>query len=481
MEIRGNGTFNESEVRQWLTKDGTDYPGLAVGIEAVDMDKDDDNSADITQSSADTAVEALFKTNNFGGDTIIEHAIDLDGKRLRLAINEHPSNIAAGDATTDNLVLVADGTDAADGATNRYAGAGSVVKFNLTDANQAFNLVSGSESTITAAVGALRNASYTADPETTNALFTLGKLFDLQRDREVQTPEAKVKFAYNLFGENDSDNTFVYGANEVQLRNLTSNQNLNLEKVTLKLEGEDLSVFKTNTAGDLVDQSGNPTGLKLSADGTFATGVAGADVREGDLDGSGDPQNQALVDLAAFTRIAVDSDNKTGISAQDLKLSATILGSDQDTFNDFTSNLLDLYYVTRDGLKFDTILTGTTSANTIHIRDISGGLPEDGGKIYVTIVEYDAHGVDQNAEGNELAKRQELGVKLPSGGAVTLSPAGVAEMVGAEINPQRQARLVFEVETNVGEVAVKKQTDKGTDIQTGSQAADSAGIVDYTL
>ncbi|HGY5272693.1 TPA: S-layer protein, partial [Aeromonas salmonicida subsp. salmonicida] len=72
-----------------------------------------------------------------------------------------------------------------------------------------------------------------------------------------------------------------------------------------------------------------------------------------------------------------------------------------------------------------------------------------------------------------------LSVTLPSGGAVTLKPADVAADVGASITAGRQARFLFEVETNQGEVAVKKSNAEGVDIQNGTRG--TAPLVDFTL
>lgn len=146
--------------------------------------------------------------------------------------------------------------------------------------------------------------------------------------------------------------------------------------------------------------------------------------------------------------------NTVGIEAQRLTLKAVQDGTSA-TFDTFEDTLADLFIITRDGMKFDTITTGTTSANTIHIRDISETLPATGGKIYVTIVQYGEHGVNGKADGEVLVKRAVLNTTLPSG-AVSLKPSEVAAEVGAQIVAGRQARFVFEVETNRGEVAVEE-------------------------
>ncbi|HFQ5397944.1 TPA: cell surface protein [Vibrio vulnificus] len=357
-------------------------------------------------------------------------------------------------------------------------GANSAVDFTFPAANNIFNLKSGSTSAVTLNVGAMRNASYTADPVASRAVFKLGDLFTLSNNlvdnggadvpgtNQSVTAEAKVATGFTQTNYAQLD----MAPSNLKLNNVTSNQEIQLNKVNLKLEG-DFSGYKVNEAGQFLNAANQPTGLTLAKDGTAVT-TAGL----GDIVTRGG-QSEAL---SGFLTFAIDKDNETPIEAQKMTLSATILGTSQQTFEDYTAKLADLFIITRDGLKFDTILTGTTSANTIHIRDVSGILPVEGGKIFVTVWEYDAHGLHEGAKHNPIITRHELSVKLPNEGAVTLSPASIAADIGFEPAAGRQARMLFEVETNVGEVAVKKQDDKGVDIQTGSQAID-AGKVDFTL
>ncbi|EKO3628591.1 cell surface protein [Vibrio metschnikovii] len=563
LEIRGEGTFNEAEIRQWLTL------GAAGASENIDLHLTRVAHLGGTSftapgaATAETDLRTFFKTNTFGGEDIIEHAIDMEGKRLRLAIVETPNTpenlvkygtiagATAGEVDADVLAKVTAGTftlpadsaalttagvtggidgtpgdgtpgtgtvgylfadqdgtattnaqkiayirgladgpaylnsvsDLSTDAQDSYVGANSRIDFKLDTANQAFNLKSESLGGVSLAVGALRNASYTADPRVTSPVFVLGDLFALKENTNGAVAyEAKVKEGYTkaTLGKSGTSYVEAFATGNLALQNLTTNQNIQLDKVFLTLQGESLAMF-ANKDGKLVDASGADTGWALAQDGKSATKV----VSTTSAVFEGKPYGGA-VEPAAHTlnfNFALAKDNAFAIPAQTMTLQAKVFGQGvnmQDTYNDFASNLANVFVVTRDGLKFDTITTGSTSANTIHIRDISNILPEEGGKIYVTIVEYDAHGQDQNAAGNVLVERKELSLKLPSGGAVTLSPAGVAADVGAAINPARQARFVFEVETNIGEVAVKKQTSEGIDIQNGSQAP-AAGVVDFTL
>lgn len=359
--------------------------------------------------------------------------------------------------------------------------AGTAINFDFKNANQIFNLKSGANNDVAIKIGALKNASYSADPVQSGKVFELGDLFELDATTSgkatalVSTGFVSVDVDTNT-GSVVEDKDIV--ATGFDLYNRTSNQNIQLNKVNLTLAG-DLGAFRADTAGNLLLKDNTPSGWKLSADKMSATAKAGEGVLQGVItkDAAASTINTAFDNLG---KLYVAADNVVPVEAQNISVTATILGADQDTFEDFTHTLSELFIITRDGLKFDTILTGTTSSNTVHIRDVSGILPEVGGKIFVTVWEYDAHEAGENAERNVLAERKELAVKLPSNGAVTLSPATIAAQLGIEVAPARQARMLFEVETNVGEVAVKKSDGKGTDIQVGSQAEEKK-IVDFTL
>ncbi|HDY7458384.1 TPA: cell surface protein [Vibrio vulnificus] len=579
IELTGDATFNDNEVRQWLT--GTDAQGSGINVSAKVATAEvvwnaGSSSYSLTNrtTSANTTLDKVFKLlPATGSEYQIDYAIDNNGQRLRLALaqtlNSYNDMIRLG--YTDAVVLAtvdgaavkvaalkadlpagveaeitAAGGDFADisggtaydaatdvqratfvknyvaeSLTNAYlnsvaaptlearSGNGanngeivlaayntapasdadiktnSTVGFDFANANQIFNLKSGQSVAVAAKIGALKNASYSADPVPTGALFKLGDLFALQYDDGVNTngPASATALVAESFKKWDIDGDGVYDeasdnidltSTGLELVNKTTNQNIQLNKVNLTLSG-DFAPFKMNsTTRELQDKGGNGLGWKVSADYKSATVVAGNTVLAGSAE-------QAL---GAFTKIYVEQEgdkaNSTPIEAQTVSITATIKGADQDTFEDFSHKLAELFIITRDGLKFDTVLTGTTSSNTVHIRDVSGILPEDGGSIFVTVWEYDAHEAGENAERNVLADRKELSVKLPANGAVTLSPATIAEQLGIEVAPARQARMLFEVETNLGEVAVKKSDGKGTDIQVGSQA-EVKKIVDFTL
>lgn len=439
LEISGDASFNASEVRQWLTLVGGNYSALTFDLNGGGA-----------PTSAQADIEKLFKTTQVGGDTVIEHAIDMDGKRLRMAL------VANGDAdeniifdnTAPNPVLV---------------GAGTQLDFNLDIANQIFRLQSGSQGTVALKVGALRNASYTADPVATPALFKLDKLFELQKSgTKKATALVAERFTQLNVGQAD------VASDGLQLVNLTTNQNIQLDKVNLEITGN-FSGFRADNDGNLLDAGGANTGWKVT--NGVATSVAGNTVLEGL------PSLDAAAPLSFL--LAVAADNTAAIEGQTFNVKASINGVDQATFEDFSHSLADVVIIDRDGMKFDTITTGTTAANLIFVRDISKILPDTGGKIFVTITEYDLHGVNGRGEGTVLADRAELSTTLPSGGAVTLAPAEVAAEVGASITAGRQARFVFEVETNRGEVAVKKSNSEGVDIQNGTKGVED--LVDFTL
>lgn len=508
LELTGDATFNAAEVRQWLTSNdfnalgATAYDGIQLnavkgtfkpkssdtGAAAIGENLLDVNGAVIKQitvsfaatyalltdaekakviaageytaaPAAPAPIAQFFKTEDQGTAKVITHAIDQDGKRLRLALVDFGG--------TDQVLLdAAQGVDPVAGGKAYLAN--TALSFNLTKANQVVNIKSGAQGVVELKVGALRNASYTADPQKTPALFKLDKLFALEK---VTADVSATALVAKRFAQLDVAQADV--SNKVKLVNKTTNQNIQLDQVKLSVEGN-FTGFSKNTAGDLLDAAGTSTGWKVV--GNVATRNAGVDVLEGN------------VALNAFRELpftlAVTAANVDSIEAQEFAVKATILGSTQDTFNDFSDTLAKFVLIKRDGMKFDTITTGTTAANLIFVRDISKILPETGGKIFVTITEYDAHGVNGRGAGTTIVERKELTTTLPSGGAVTLSPTEVALEVGAATTPGRQARFVFEVETNQGEVAVRKATSEGTDIQNGTkgvQIGNGGNIVDFTL
>jgi len=427
MEIQGDGQFNDAEIRQWLSNGATAnaFTGLLVSPDGV-----------AANSGVVADVQKFFKTTSDGTQLTIDHTIDNNGKRLRLAL---APNVEA------------------------TAVAGAEVELKLNLANQAFKLVSGSQGTVALTAGALLNASYTADPVATKPLFKLGKLFQLSLT-DAGKATALVSEGFLKLNVGDVDVT----ATGFELANVTTNQTIQRDKVKLTLTG-DVSAFKKDASGNLLNKAGANIGWKAAADGQSATAVLGAGNLAGGL-------SDALNSLGT---LYVAADNAVPVPAVNLSVKAEIEGDSQATYNYFKDELADLFIITRDGMKFDTITTGSTSSNTIHIRDVSKILPAEGGKIFVTITEYAAHDANGRGEGTVLVTRKPLSVTLPSGGAVTLKPADVAADVGAAITAGRQARFLFEVETNQGEVAVKKSNAEGVDIQNGTRGTQS--LVDFTL
>lgn len=443
IEIQGEGEFNPAEIRQWLSSNAVastalataEFNGINVSIAA----------ADIGAAAAKTGAEVdkFFKTSYDGAKFVVEHTVDNNGKRLRIALKP-----------------------ALDGSVT--ASAENTVKLNLSKANQAFKLKSGTLGGVKLTVGSLLNASYTADPVPSRDLFVLNELFKLKLTASGKST-ALVSTGFKALDAATLDADGNVASTGFAIDNLTTNQTIQLDKVSLTLNG-DVSAFKKNANGELLLADGiTKSGWTAAADGLSATAAAGTT----NLAGTG---SQALTNLG---KLAVAADNAVAIPALNYSVTAQILGSSQATYNDFKDQLADLFIITRDGMKFDTITTGSTSSNTIHIRDVSKVLPAEGGKIYVTITEYAAHDANGRGEGTVLVTRKPLSVTLPSGGAVTLKPADVAADVGAAITAGRQARFLFEVETNQGEVAVKKSNAEGVDIQNGTRGTQS--LVDFTL
>ncbi|MEJ6104719.1 S-layer protein [Aeromonas salmonicida] len=429
LEIQGEGQFNDAEIRQWLSNRywNSPFTGLLVGPRNF---RNGANSGELNY------VRQFFKIISDGTQQTIDHTIDKSGKRLRLALASDVETAAVADQRV-------------------------VLKLNL--ANQAFKLTSGSQGTVALTAGALWNASYTADPVATKPLFKLGKLFQLSLTN-AGNAIALVSEGFLKLDIRDAD----ISATDFAITNVTTNQTIQRDKVNLTLTG-DVSAFKKDANGNLVNKAGVSLGWKAAADGQSATGVLGAGNMAGGVQDA----------LAAFGTLYVAADNTVPVPVVNFNVKAEIQGDSQATYNYFKDELADLFILTRDGMKFDTITTGTTSANLIHIRDVSNILPTEGGKIFVTITEYADHAANGRGEGTVLVTRKALSVTLPSGGAVTLKPADVAADVGASITAGRQARFLFEVETNQGEVAVKKSNAEGVDIQNGTRGTEP--LVDFTL
>ncbi|WP_421148440.1 S-layer protein [Aeromonas dhakensis] len=429
IRINGDASFNTSEVRQWLSNaaDGGDFSNVLV-----------DASGAAPAVGTNAEVKKFFKLTSDGQKETLDFTIDENGKRLRIAL---ASKIEDDVVTNAKINLL------------------------LSKATNAFSLVKGSLSTVTLDVGVIQNASYTSDPIATKPLFKMDKLFALesvdQGKAVALVSEKFLKYATPT-GTVATDVDVLANA---KLKNLTSNQNIQKAQVQLTIEG-DFSAFSQDSSGYLLKKDGTSTGWKVTGN-----------VAARDLGASG--VVAGLGEEAIPAALYVKPTNTVGIEAQRLTLKAVQDGSSA-TFDTFEDTLADLFIITRDGMKFDTITTGTTSANTIHIRDISETLPASGGKIYVTIVQYGEHGVNGKADGEVLVKRAVLNTTLPSGGAVSLKPSEVAAEVGAQIVAGRQARFVFEVETNRGEVAVKKSNAEGVDIQNGTKGVQGE-IVDFTL
>ncbi|MDM5101383.1 VapA family S-layer protein [Aeromonas salmonicida] len=426
IRINGDASFNNSEIRQWLSNAAVD--GVFNNLEVKD------GAGAVLKTKAE--VIKFFKLTSDGQKETLDYTIDENGKRLRIALSE----------TADALA------------------ANSQINLLMSKATNAFKLQKGSLSTVTLDVGVIQNASYTSDPQVTKPLFKMDKLFALE---SVTQGKATALVSEKFLKYATPAGTVVTDADiaaSAKLKNLTSNQNIQKAQVKLTLEG-DFAAFSKNTDGVLLQKDGTPSGWKVT--GNVAERLLGAN---GVVAGQGEEA------IPAF--LYAKPTNETAIEAQRLTLKAVQDGTSA-TFETFEDTLADLFIITRDGLKFDTITTGTTSANTIHIRDISDILPEAGGKIYVTIVQYGEHGVNGKAPGEVLVKRSVLSTTLPSGGAVTLKPSEVAAEVGADMVAGRQARFVFEVETNRGEVAVKKSNAEGVDIQNGTKGVED--LVDFTL
>lgn len=498
--LAGGATFNADNVAELLTAvsataggTGT-LPGLAVSLNGTQDGADVYENASLGYTNNVAELARIFKISDNGVDVAVEYTLSDDNTKLTIKLADEVANSEETDDDATNLTI--NGSAIATGTLLSSV----VVKLDLNSAalSQGITLpavVQNGESGVTMSVGALQNASYTADAITSPNLFRFADLFTLTQPVSPQVSYAgqsvdvianvgdsyqhwvtSTSTAIGSVTTTTSTDVSVVGTSvngiprTVYIRNNTTNQNIQHRFLDLVITG-DFTGISTNASGYLLDVNGAATPWLVS--GTTATATYS------DLSGS----------TSANFSPATASDNSgygaplmlptlvpthtVGLPSQTFTLSVT-QNDEGDTFNELTQNVSTYFVTTRNGMIFDTITTGTTSSNKIYIHDTSYALPTDGASIYVTIYEYDSEANGSSSANGTggytvLANRVALTTKLQSGGAVTLTPALVAAEVGASINTSRQARFVFEVESNQAEVAVKKQTSDGVDIKNGTR------------
>ncbi len=445
LQLDGDAQFNETQIADWLTSPVTDdgagndttaFPGIALDLAGAG-----------SYSSARADLAKVFKITDDGTNATISYTLDEGNKRLSLRLADTLDASVANEADID-------------------------LRFDFFDnqMKQGFKLISGTTSQVKMNIGALENASYTADPQSTVALFKTDNLFKVEQTALANGKDATalVSSTYTQWETADADNYGIIRG--VKFFNNTTKQNIQHKHVKLSLVGDFSGIATKN--GKLADENGVATVWSV-ADGK-ATVTYSTVTTDSGLFAGNDNDPVYAGEAITLPKLIIDEANTVSIPAQKFALQVETV--DNATFVPYVQNIGDAFVVVRDGMKFDTVTTGTSSSNVIYIRDVSKTLPADGGKIFVTITEYDAHDLENGGKGTDLVTRAELPVRLPSNGAVTLTPAGIAAALGVESTPARQARFYFEVETNEGEAAVKKQTAEGVDIQTGSIAT-----VDFTL
>ncbi|MBC7006429.1 hypothetical protein BIZ37_28140 [Photobacterium sp. BZF1] len=305
--------------------------------------------------------------------------------------------------------------------------------FNLQDA-------AGSASV---SIGVQRlDGSFSINPRNVGQVFKLVDVVSVV-DSAAEVDTASVADQYMVFKTpTDSTKPSAITGGSFSFSNNTTNQTVNQEDVTVIVSGD-----FTNVVGDTYPSVGGTTEWKVNADRTaFITKLNGAIQPD---------TGKNVISVPAF-----EFNGETPIVPQ--ALTATFrIDSTSPTFTTYSiddvTNIID-----RDGFRFDTVTTGTTANNTIYIRDVSGNIPAEGGKVNVTVWQY------ENGESTVLAESKPLSMVLPSNGALTLSPQDITADLGIEITPEREARFLFEVETANGEASVMKRAGGGIDIQTTS-------------
>ncbi|HAS8485473.1 TPA: hypothetical protein I7727_05905 [Vibrio vulnificus] len=449
-QLTGDAQFNPEKVANLLTSaNAATFP--SIGLTASD-------AADLTTAAKATLdADKFFKVDTANGQSTIRYILDQNNQRLslRLADDFNTAVVELGGSTGTPDTAVED------------AFVQVVLNFNEEKMAQGFKLISGSVASSAMNIGALQNASYTANPKPTPILFQVKNLFTLTQTDTLPSAQGTAD-ATALVSETYTqwDQGPTAAIREVTLWNASTKQNIQTSELKLSLSGNFSGVAQKN--GFLADDKGDATKWAISngvASVTYSALAGAPDVIPGN-ENAGAAYTGFQLDLPAFN---IDKANTESLEAQKFELKAEVLAG-SFTYVPYEYKIADAFIVVRDGMKFDTVTTGTSSSNVIYIRDVSKTLPAEGGKIFVTITEYDAHDLENGGKGTDLVTRAVLPTRLPSNGAVTLTPAGIAEALGVESTPSRQARFYFEVETNEGEAAVKKQTAEGVDIQTGSIA-----------
>ncbi|MBY5947383.1 hypothetical protein [Photobacterium rosenbergii] len=294
----------------------------------------------------------------------------------------------------------------------------------------------GNAVTITAGVQRL-DGSFSANPKSIGKAFNLLNVVKVANVFE-HVDTAQVSEQYKVF-END---TSIIGTGSIEIENQTTNQGIIAGDVALTIHGDFSDV--QNTTYPSVD--GNTSSWTINAARTAATATLTSELQE---------STSVFISTPNF-----EFDGETPIKPQTFTTSFKVKNS--PTFSEYEVSD-SANFIVRDGFRFDTVTTGTTADNSIYIRDVSGNIPAEGGKVNVTIWEFDAEG-----NGTLLVEAKPLSMTLTSEGAMTLTPAQITADLGVEATPGMQARFLFEVETEVGEAAVRKFVPgTGIDIQTG--------------
>jgi len=194
--------------------------------------------------------------------------------------------------------------------------------------------------------------------------------------------------------------------------------------------------------------------------------------------------NAAKTSAVARNKTAIANDGATaqnfspkyiidGVTAQTARnITASIALSGDATYSNYTP-LADTknLAITRDGFSFQTLLAGTSSANKIIIRDLSGNLATTGGAINVSVRWFDlVTGASAGTASGVMTTR------LQSNGQVVTTASKILTEIGAVApTTPTYATFDFAVETSKGAAANKKAVaGVGLDSTVTSQASGTA-------
>ena len=302
--LTGEGQFNPEKIADLLTVSGDETTAVFKGLSV--------NLSDGTDDADFTTVEDLkniFKIDTTGTGAAASHAIryelDQNNQRLSIRINDDLSTDMEINAVGPVNVKPEDATIALS------------VDFKQDPMKQGFKLISGSKSSVSMTVGALQNASYTANPEQTPVLFKTEDLFTLKQDVLTGDADATALVSETYTQWNRGATAAL---RPVKLYNNSTLQNIQTGELKLSLTGDFSGIAQKD--GKLADSAGVATNWAVS--NGVASVIYSKETVDITIPGTLNDVNYAgyALTLPAFN---IAADNAESIEAQKFELKAEIV------------------------------------------------------------------------------------------------------------------------------------------------------------